>query len=121
MTIPRFEDFMREREAAARAFASGDVAPLDALVTSDSPATFFGPKGGHVQGADEVAAVYARDAARFAGGETRFEILHMGADGEVGYWVGYQRALVRLHGHHGPVRFDLRVTELFRLEDGRWR
>ena len=114
-----FRAFMRRRDAAARAYVSGDVAPLREVTATRSPATFFGPGGGHVAGADEVLATYMRDAARFASGESRFEILHMGASGGLAYWVGYQRAASTFDGREVP--FDLRVTEIFRREGDDWK
>ncbi len=117
-----FERFMKRRELAAKAFVTGNGGPVAAMATERSPATFFGPGGGHVVGAPEVVATYARDAARFApGGDSHFEILHNGAGGEIGYWVGYQRAAARFDGSADPTPFDLRVTEIFRREDGEWR
>jgi hypothetical protein len=47
-----FERFMERREAAARAFVSGEVAPLGRIVARDLPTTFFGPQGGYEQDPD---------------------------------------------------------------------
>lgn len=117
-----FERFMEQREAAAGAYVSGDAGPLGALSTRALNATFFGPGGGAVQGADEVSARYAKDAGHFApGSESRFEILDMGASGEVGYWVGWQRAKVNVKGKDEPVPMSLRVTEVFRREGDAWK
>ena len=115
-----FDRFMTQREEAARAYVRGEAAPLGALVARASPATFFGPGGGAQQGADDVAARYARDAAVFeAGGTTRFEVLHRAASDDVAYWTGFQHAVARMHGKEVPMK--LRVTEVFRREDGAWK
>ena len=75
-----FERFMKQRQAAAQAYVSGNAAPLDELTAKSSDATFFGPRGGHTHGAREVAERYVRDAKAFAAGsETEFEILQLGA------------------------------------------
>jgi ketosteroid isomerase-like protein len=117
-----FELFMKQREAAARAYVSGDAAPLGRIVTHTAPATFFGPKGGARNGPDEVFSTYQRDAAGFGEhGETHFEILHMAASGGIAYWVGYQRARARLRNHPEPVPMSLRVTEVFRREADTWK
>lgn len=117
-----FQQFMEAREAAARAYVSGDPAPLSELATRNSPSTFFGPRGGHLQGPHNVWQRYERDAANFApGSQSKFEILHMGASGGIGYWVGLQRASARMKDREQPVPMILRVTEVFRREGNDWK
>jgi ketosteroid isomerase-like protein len=117
-----FQSFLKQRAAAAGAYVSGDFPPVSRVLAHDSPASFFGPGGGHVDGAQAVAARYEHDVASFEpGGENRLEILHAGASGDLGYWVGHQRARARLKGKPEPVPMDLRVTELFRHEAGGWK
>lgn len=100
-----FADFMQQRQAAAMAYVNGDAKLLDQITTRTSPASFFGPRGGHEFGANDVASTYQRDAAMFEGGsETHLEILHMSASDGFGYWVGLQ------HAHHGsPCARSARV------------
>ena len=93
-----FEQFMKRREDAARAYVGGDAAPLGRIVARVSPATFFGPRGGYEQGPDQVYSIYERDAAHFTSGDTSFEVLHMAASGGIAYWVEFQRATARHRG-----------------------
>lgn len=117
-----FEQFMQQREAAANAYVRGDAVPLSRVVAHDLPATFFGPQGGHKQGADKVAARYENDADAFApGGASHFEILQMAASDGIAYWVGFQRATAYIRGNQDPVQFNLRVTEVFRREGSEWK
>src|SRR5690349_10273945 len=117
-----FEQFMQRRDEAARAYVRGDAAPLGRMVARSSPATFFAPMGGYVQGADAVSARYRRDAEAFErDSDSQFEILHMAASDGIAYWTGFQRASARMRGRAEPVPFNLRVTELFRREDGEWK
>ena len=48
-------------------------------------------------------------------------MLHAAADGDLGYLVGIQRATVRMVETDDPVEMALRLTELYRREDGAWR
>jgi ketosteroid isomerase-like protein len=116
-----FEHFMRERENAARAYVRGDAGPLGRIVTHNSPATFFGPGGGVEQGAMQVYSRYEADAARFGGGDSDFEILHMAAADGLAYWVGIQRASAKLDNADQPVEMRLRITEVFRRQGAEWK
>lgn len=117
-----FTTFLRERETASTAFVNGNAAALEALSTRQSPATVFSPKGDVVQGAEEVIAAGGRAAAAFGEAVSNaFEIVHRHSSGELGYWVGLQRSLVRVKGSDEAVPFNLRVTEIFRREEGGWK
>ncbi|MBA3832192.1 MAG: DUF4440 domain-containing protein [Chthoniobacterales bacterium] len=117
-----FEDFMKRREEASRAFVNGDIGPLDRIATHVSPATIFGPKGDCVAGAEEVNAANESSARLFEpGSENSFEILHMSASDGIAYWAGIQRSTVRMKGKMEPIPMDLRVTEVFRRESDEWK
>ena len=117
-----FDAFLEQRRAVAQAYVNGDAGPLGEIATQANPATFFPPGGGHEDGAGHVTAVNARGAKSFApGGETTLEILHSQAGGDLAYWTGLQHATVRLAGKDEPIAMHLRITELFRREDGAWK
>jgi len=117
-----FKEFMKQRQAVAAAYVSGDASALKEIVAHKSPATFFGPGGGFEQGAQKVWATHQEGASHFGpGSETHLEILHMAADESVGYWVGIQHAKIRMPDQPQLVPMDLRVTEVFRRDEGQWR
>ena len=117
-----FEQFMQRRAEAASAYVRGEAAPVERMATREGNATFFAPRGGFVQGAEEVRSTYTRDADAFApGGDSRFEILQIGASDGLAYWVGFQRATAHIRGRAEAVPFNLRVTEVFRREGGEWK
>lgn len=115
-----FKLFMEERNHASAAFVNGDIAPLAAISTSHSPATFFAPHGGVVEGADQVNEANNQGAKAFESGQTTFTVLHMAASGDVAFWTGLQHAKVKFAGKPDEVTMALRVTEAFRREGGRW-
>ena len=120
--MTNFDEFMRSRETASTAFVNGDAAPLLAISAVDDPASIFPPTGAVVYGAEAVNAGNEQGARSFAaGGDNHFDILHSGADGDLGYWSGVQRSRVRMNNRDEPVEMNLRVTELFRRVDGRWK
>jgi ketosteroid isomerase-like protein len=117
-----FRKFMKQREGAAQSYVEGDAAPLSEIVTHTSKATFFGPDGGHVEGAKAVESRYARDAETFeGGGKNRMEILQMEASGDLAFWVGFQIAEAHLKGKKHAVPMKLRVSEVFHRENDSWK
>jgi 2-methylisocitrate lyase-like PEP mutase family enzyme/ketosteroid isomerase-like protein len=117
-----FEQFLKLRKEASDEFINGNFEPLNSISTHQSPATIFGPKGDCVQGAEQVNSANASAAKLFKpGGTNAFEIMHMAADGNLAYWVGIQRSVVRMQGQETPIPMDLRVTEIFRREGGAWK
>lgn len=117
-----FTAFLERRRAVAQAYVNGDAGPLGEIATQSNPASFFPPNGGRETGAGHVTAVNARGSRGFAeGGQTTLEILHGGADGDLAYWTGLQHAVVLMAGKPDPVEMHLRVTEVFRREDGEWK
>jgi ketosteroid isomerase-like protein len=116
-----FDSFMQERRRVAAAFVNGDPAPLRGISTAADPATIFGPSGGTEQGAAHVLEVNEASSHRFHGGTTELEILHSGESGDLAYWTGFQRASVRVDGRRDSAPMKLRVTEVFRRENGAWK
>ncbi|HZX80012.1 MAG TPA: nuclear transport factor 2 family protein [Lysobacter sp.] len=121
-SLQDFTQFMAERKIASDAFVAGDPSPLEKISANQEPATIFGPKGDCVRGAREVVAANRLGAGNFLpGGKNAFEVLHMAADGDLAYWIGIQRSTVKLRGQGSELPMDLRVTEIFRREDGMWK
>lgn len=120
--LKSFKEFMKKRDKAANDYVIGKAETLGKLVTDVSPATFFGPQGGHKSGAKDVYKKYEGDAAIFnSGSESEFEILQMNASEGIAYWVGFQKAKVFMKGKDEPITMNLRVTEIFRFEDDDWK
>ncbi len=117
-----FEQFLRQREAASAEYLNGNPEPLGRVVAQRLPATFFSPRGDATTGTREVSARYAEDASVFIRStENTFETLDSAASRDIAYWVGFQRSKTSLRGQDQPVQFDLRVTEVYRCEDGQWK
>ncbi|CAN7669362.1 nuclear transport factor 2 family protein [Phyllobacterium sp. LjRoot231] len=120
--IDEFKMFIERRKIVAQAYVNGDAEPLTKIAIKNSAATFFGPMGGVVEGAAEVMSRYESDARSFdTGSESDLEIVHMSANGEIGYWAGFQNAKARLKGRTETIPMRLRVTEIFRKSEGEWR
>jgi ketosteroid isomerase-like protein len=116
-----FESFLKRREAAARAYTTGDPAPLLAMTEPERQATFFDPAGNALQGAGAVRTDFAKGAAMFGPSTTtHFEILDSGASRYLGWWAGFQVAEAEFKAQEGRVPMRLRITEVFRRQGGAW-
>ena len=95
---------------------------LDELLTDTGPATFFAPDGEQVVGAGAVSGANTKGAKAFKEGSVgHFEIMQSGSAGGLGFWTGTQHATMAIKGKDEPVPMQLRTTEVFRLEQGRWK
>jgi NAD(P)H-dependent FMN reductase/ketosteroid isomerase-like protein len=117
-----FEAFLRTRQKVALDYVNGDATSLEAIVAEKDPATFFPPSGEALRGAAAIAARYVKDAKSFQrGGTTTLEVLQSGAGGELAFWTGLQHAEARMTGKSEKVPMTLRITEVFRFEDGAYK
>lgn len=120
--MKNFATFLKHREEASTEFVNGNVEPLLEVSTKVDPATIFPPPGNIVTGADNVNDHNIRGAKMFESfEENRFEIIHSAASEDLAYWVGIQHSKIKLHNQPKPVQMDLRVTEIFRNDNGDWK
>lgn len=62
------------------------------------------------------------DAALWKSGATvQFQYLSCGVSADLAYTVAIERSSVRLVGQKEPAAMSLRVTHLFRKEQGEWK
>jgi len=117
------EEFLAEvlpaQRAAEHALHNGDVEPRLALWSHRDPVTVYGAKLSGSGWAD-VDRLFREVASWFADSEDyEFEVIAAGASGDLAYTVGYERNKVRVEGV--PRVYTLRVTHVYRRENGRWR
>lgn len=105
---------------AERAIHDGDLAPRLAMWTRDDPVTLFGAARSG-SGWDEVSGVFRWVAALFSDcTDYRFELIAAGLSGDLAYTVGYENSVRSVRG--GPAEPSrLRVTHVYRRENGQWR
>ncbi len=106
---------------AEEAIHNGDPTPRLAMWSPQDPVTLFGAFGPNRYGWDEVSQTFRWVASRFSGvSGYRFELVAAGVSGDLAYTVGYEHSEVSLDG--GPVAPNvLRVTHVYRREDGEWK
>jgi ketosteroid isomerase-like protein len=103
-----------------KAFHNGDAGPRLANWSHNDPVTLFGAllmKSGW----SEIAPVFEFLASRFSNGTAyEYEVIGAGASGDLGYIVGYEHTTASVGGD-APEAYDLRVTTIFRRENGQWK
>jgi len=122
MTIET-ESFLAEmlprQRAAEQAIHNGDAEPRLALWSRTDPVTVFGAKMS-ASGWTDLEQMFREVASWFSdSAEYEFEVMAAGASGDLAYTIGYEHNRVKVDGQ--PRTYTLRVTHVYRREDGRWR
>lgn len=105
----------------ARAFLNGDPDAYGQLWSRADDVTIFGGFGGMERGGDAVAGRIAWGSARFRDGELRYEPITSAQSGDLAYAVGLERGRATVVEGEKAGELNLRVTHVFRREDGEWR
>jgi ketosteroid isomerase-like protein len=112
-------EMLPQQRAAEQAIHNGDPEPRIALWSRADPVTVFGAKMS-ASGWTEVEPLFRNVASWFSdSAEYEFEVTEAGASGDLAYTIGYEHNRVKVDGQ--PRTYTLRVTHVYRREDGRWR
>ena len=106
---------------AEQALISGDPGPRLAMTSTQDPVTVFGARVPLRSGWDEISKTLRWLAARWSDPtDYRFDVVAAGACGDMAYVVGFEHIANSVVGV--PVeRYTLRVTHVFRRENGQWK
>jgi len=116
-----FDQVIKQMGAANQHFYAGDSAPMKALWSHADDVTIFGGWGAYEQGWEQVGPRLDSAAARFRGGHGTIEPLVLGMSGDLAYMVYLERGEVRVAGRGELSPMALRVTHIFRREEGAWK
>jgi len=84
--------------------------------------TFANPFGPPARGWDEVAQTLERAASHYTDGEaTGFENVAKNITPELAYTVEIERCQAKVEGRDDATPIAVRVTTIFRPEDGAWK
>jgi ketosteroid isomerase-like protein len=122
MPIP--DDFyllLKEERMANEQFLAGDAEPVKLQWSHAEDVTICGGFGAYEKGWEQVSARLEWAAAAFHGGHSTIEMLSLGASGDLAYAVWIDRGEVRLVGRDTPTPMVLRITQMYRREDGKWK
>jgi ketosteroid isomerase-like protein len=113
---------IERHHAALAAFVTGDPEPLKAAYSLQGDVSLANPFGPPVRGWDQVAETMEHAAAHYREGRaTGFEEVTRFADADLACTVEVERFETKVGGSEQPATVALRVTTIFRREDGGWK
>src|SRR5437667_7863490 len=114
--------FIEQYHLALDAFVKGDPEPLKSLYSRREDVIIANPFGPPAKGWTKAAATMDRAATNYRDGEViGFERIAEYATAELGYIIEIERFQSKVGGADKLVPIALRVTTIYRREDGAWR
>jgi ketosteroid isomerase-like protein len=116
-----FDQVVEQYHFALAEFAKGNPGPANALLSRRGDVSLAGGFGGVTRGWEDVSKNIEFASSQFKQGRISFENLAKYATQDLGYIVEIERYEAKLFGTEDVARNVLRVTSVFRREDGVWK
>jgi ketosteroid isomerase-like protein len=121
-TVDEIDELIERFNLAQGEFIKGSPEPMNNLFSHRDDVTLNNPLSPPAHGWEQVAATMERAASQFRDGEiVAFETIKKHATAEFAYVVRVERARAKVGGSDDIVPIALRVTMVFRPEDGTWK
>jgi ketosteroid isomerase-like protein len=116
------EQVMEQDHRAGDAFHQGDPEPKKKMFSRRDDVTLANPLGLTSRGWNEVEKTMEYAASRYRDGERiHYQRISEFADADLAYMVEFERSRVKVGGADEMASVSLRVTTIFRREDGEWK
>jgi ketosteroid isomerase-like protein len=116
------DQLIEHYQLALGEFVKGNPEPVKKLYSHRDDVTLANPLGPPARGWEQVAATVERAASNFRDGEmVDVETIAKYVTPELAYAVWLERAKVKMGGMEDFAPSTLRVTMVFRAEDGTWK
>jgi hypothetical protein len=115
------QEALQTIEAGMTHFVTGDSGPFKERWSHQPDVSIMGAWGTAEVGWPDSEPRLDWAAARFKGGNWTQELLTAGTSGDLLYTVTIERMEPVLEGQDAARRSELRVTHVFRREDGVWK
>jgi len=122
MTARSLEEAIQDSHAALGAISNGDVEPCMALYSDREDVTLGNPFGLFVRGKEAVRGAGERAASRYRDGQVAgFGRVAMHVADGLACVAQVEHFRAKVGGSDSPASIRLRVTSIYRQEDGIWR
>jgi ketosteroid isomerase-like protein len=120
--VDDLDQVVEQVQLALGEFVKGNPEPMQRMFSHREDVSLANPLGPAARGWEQVAATMERAASHLRDGEiTGFENVAKYVTPELAYVVWVERAKAKVGGREDVAPFDLRVTTIFRPEDGTWK
>jgi ketosteroid isomerase-like protein len=120
--VDDLDQVIEQCQRALNEFLKGNPEPNKMMFSHREDATLLNPLGSLDHGWEQVGATMERVASQVSDGEiTSFEIVEKYVTPELAYVVWVERSKAKAGGRADVLPFDLRVTMIFRPEEGTWK
>ncbi len=116
-----FDLFLEKYHSSLDAFAKGDPKPFQALYSRREDATLANPFGGIMRGWESIKRVTDRAAKFYREGWCTFENIVKNETSQFAYLVEIEHYNSKMLGNKEISVGSLRVTSVFRKEEGVWK
>jgi ketosteroid isomerase-like protein len=117
-----FDEVVEQYQRALGEFVKGNPKPNKMVFSHREDVTLANPLGPPARGWEQVVQTMERAASLLRDGEIgAFDIVAKYVTPELAYIVWVERTKAKVGGRQEIVPIDLRVTTIFRPEDGTWK
>jgi ketosteroid isomerase-like protein len=121
-TVEDLDHVIEQYHLVAGEFIKGNAKPYKELFSHREEMSLANPFGPPVRGWNEAAQTMERAASRYRDGEiVGFENVAKYVSSELAYIVEVERYQAKIGGREDVTPVALRVTSIFRPEDGEWK
>ena len=122
MASPGFDEVIEQSHLALAEFANGNPEPLKNMYSHRDDVSLANPFGPAVRGWKQAAETMDRAASNYRDGEAiGFDSVAKQVTPDLAYIVEIERYRAKVGGSEDRVEVALRVTSIFRPEDGTWK
>jgi ketosteroid isomerase-like protein len=120
--VDDLDEVVEQYHLALGAIVKGDPEPLKMMYSHGEEVTLANPFGPPVRGWEQAAATVERAASNYRDGEiVGFETVAKHVTPELAYIMEVERFKAKIGGRDDITPFALRVTSIFRPEEGTWK